>query len=106
MNCTPIYQFGFTEKTTPNTDGALISTKEEYPQEKNSAHFCKSNTAFSSHAQVQQLAEGGDVKQRVAAERTEIKRHEEQLLPAPHSGNLVKLVFDAKGARLTLTDDQ
>ena len=55
---------------------------------------------------MQQLAEGGDVKQRVAEERTEIKRHEEQLLPAPQSGNLVKLVFDAKGARLTLTDDQ
>ena len=84
----------------------MISTKEEYPQEKSSAHSCKNDKAFSSHAQVQQLADDGGVKQCEDKERAEIKRQEEQLLPAPPSGNLVKLVFDAKGARLTLTNDQ
>lgn len=106
FNCTTIYQFGFTEKTTDNDDSALISTKEENSQEKRAAHSCKGIKAFSSHAQVQKLAEGGDVKQREDEQRAEIKRHEEQLLPAPPSGNLVKLVFNAKGARLTLTNDQ
>lgn len=55
---------------------------------------------------MQQLADDGDVKKCEDKERAEIKRQEEQLLPAPPSGNLVKLVFDAKGARLTLTNDQ
>ena len=94
-----------TEKTADNSDGAFISTKEDSPQEGSSAHFCKSDNAFSSHAQVQQLpADNGDVKQCEAEERAEIKRQEEQLLPAPPSGSLVKLVFDAKGARLALTN--
>lgn len=69
-------------------------------------HSCKSGEDFSSRPQVQQLANDGDVKQCEAKERAEIKRQEEQLLPAPPSGSLVKLVFDAKGARLALTNNQ
>jgi len=83
---------------------ALISSKEEYPQEESSAHSCKIDKAFTSHAQVQQLPDDADVKQCDADERAEIKRQEKQLLPAPPAGNLVKLVFDAKGARLALTN--
>ena len=55
---------------------------------------------------MQLLADDGDVKQCEDEERAKIKRQEDQLLPAPPSGNLVKLVFDAKGARLTLTNDK
>lgn len=95
-----------TEKTADNSDGTLILTKEESPQDESSAHSCESDKAFSSHVQVQKLADDGDVKQCEAEERAEIKRQEEQLLPAPPSGNLVKLVFDAKGVRLALTNDE
>ena len=94
-----------TEKTTDNSDGVLISTKEESLQQDSSAHSCKSDKEFSSHPQVQQLADDGDVKRWEAEERAEIKRQEKQLLPTSPSGNLVKLVFDAKGARLALTND-
>ena len=93
-----------TEETLDTSDGVLISTKEESLQEESSAHSCKIDKAFTSHAQVQQLADDAYVKQCEADERAEIKRQEEQLLPAPPSGNLVKLVFDAKGARLALTN--
>lgn len=106
LNSTSIVdQFGLTEKKADNGYGVLISTKEESPQEDSSAQSCKGDKGFSSYAPVQQPADDGDVRQCEAEELEEIKHQEAQLLPAPPTGNLVKLVFDAKGVRLALTND-
>lgn len=106
MNSSSIVdQFGLTEKTADNSYGVLISTKDVSPQEGSSAQSCKGDKGFSSYAPVQQPADDGDVKQGEAEEREEVKYQEEQLLPAPPTGNLVKLVFDAKGVRLALMND-
>ncbi|XP_078364196.1 uncharacterized protein LOC144648542 [Oculina patagonica] len=95
---------GASNKTemTDNGDGKLKSNKEVSQEEHNSAYSGRSEEDFSLNSQVEQPA--NDQKDATKAD-VDTKSQGEGLLLAKPEGNQFKLVFDAKGARLALTNN-
>ncbi|KAL9975114.1 hypothetical protein ACROYT_G012232 [Oculina patagonica] len=100
---------GASNKTgmTDNGDGKLKSNKEASQEEHNSAYSGKREEDVSaSDAQVEQPANHEqEVATQADAKSVESKGQGEELLPVKPGGNQFKLVLDAGGARLALTNN-